>query len=129
MTRKEYDLSMLFIMIFIAAVIITTLITNEILIAAGAVLLSVIIALGIRRKFHSDLTEDERDRRLRCESSRAALIFYVMAAALPAFILVVLGKNGNPVLSAVGYTLQASILLILFVDIAAYYIMNRKHME
>lgn len=129
MKRKHYDLAMLFILLFIATAVALILVTGEKLITAATLVIIAAVSFGMRQKFRSDIVEDERVYQIRARSSRAAIITFVSIAAIPSFAFVILGKDGNSVMLAVGYTLQACIAFLLFVDVIAYYILNRKQMD
>ena len=124
MKKKNHVVSLVFLVLFFAAVAVTGIIKQDRVSILTGFIVTAAIAAGIRKKARSRVIEDERNLKIREKSSRAAVMGFVLAAALPAYILVIMFPE-KAVLSAIGYTLQACMGLILLIDIIAYYIYER----
>jgi len=119
-------LTSVFLIVFTLAVIIAAFISGMHALPLAGMVLIIAAAIVLKKKFTSNITVDERIISVREKSSRAAIIAFTFAAVIPAVILVLAGKNYSPVLTAVGYTLQACVTFIMLVDVIFYYYYDRK---
>ncbi len=85
-----------------------------------AVITAVFASIILKKNFSEVITEDERLKLLSMRASRFSYIVFNISAAATGNILIILGKNGPSLYTAVGYTLAFSVCVMLTIDVIMY---------
>ncbi len=126
MNEKKYRFAVSAVTVITALGVGAGVILHNYLIPLFTLAIGVLLVIILKRHIKELVMEDERIKQIGASSARAAVTVFSNLAALTGIVLLSFFGKGNPVISAVGYTLCFSVCFILLIDLAVYFYLDKK---
>lgn len=123
MNNKKYQQIRVIVTFFVAAIVSVSVIQENVLMAALAVVTGMLFLLAVKSK--TNIVVDEREKAIREKAAHLTYAIFAPTLGIGSFLLIVLGQK-TPYLFALGQVLAYLSLFMIAIYAISFHYLNRK---